>query len=73
MERPSLMVPGAALQEGRRVRVLRAPYPYAEGEIVSLPEVPQRLASGLYAWGAEVALDSAGRVFVPLENLESIR
>lgn len=72
-ERPPLMVPGAALQQGGRVRVLRAPYLYAEGEIVSLPEVPQRLASGLYAWGAQVALDAVGPVFVPLENLESIR
>jgi hypothetical protein len=72
-DRPALTVPGVTLQEGARVRVLRAPHQHAEGEIVSLPEVPQRLASGLYAWGAEVNLDAAGRVFVPLENLESIR
>jgi hypothetical protein len=72
-ERPALMVQGAALQKGARVRVLRAPHLYAEGEIVSLPEVPQRLDSGITAWGAEVDLDDAERVFVPLENLESIR
>jgi hypothetical protein len=71
-ERPALVRQGVPLRAGRRVRVLRAPHRYAEGEIVSLPEVPQRLASGLYAWGAEVDLDGAGRVFVPLENLESI-
>jgi hypothetical protein len=35
--------------------------------------VPQRLASGIYAWGAEVDLESTGRVFVPFRNLESIR
>jgi hypothetical protein len=71
--RPALTTPGAILQAGTRVRVLRAPYLYAEGEIASLPEVPQRLASGLYAWGAEVILESASRVFVPFENLETIR
>jgi hypothetical protein len=58
---------------GTRVRVLRAPYQYAEGVIVALPDLPQRLASGLYAWGAEVDLESRGRVFVPFENMESIR
>jgi hypothetical protein len=71
--RPALMAQGVPLRAGGRVRLLRAPHQYAEGEIVSLPEVPQRLASGLYAWGAEVDLDGAGHVFVPLENLESIR
>jgi hypothetical protein len=72
-DRPPLIVQGAPLRRGVRVRVLRAPHLYAEGEIVSLPEVPQRLDSGLTAWGAEVDLDAVGRVFVPLENLESIR
>jgi hypothetical protein len=72
-ERPATIDRGAPLQIGTRVRVLRAPWLYAEGEIVSLPDVPQRLASGLHALGAEVDLESAGRVFVPLENLESIR
>jgi len=72
-ERPSPYVPGEPLQVGTRVRVLRAPHLYAEGNIVSLPEVPQRLASGIVAWGAEVDLEGAGRDFVPLQNLESIR
>jgi hypothetical protein len=68
-----LTVQGAPFLEGTRVRVLRAPHQYAEGRIVSLPEVPQRLACGLTVWGAEVDLDSGGRVFFPLQNLESIR
>jgi hypothetical protein len=71
-EGPARIDEGALLQNGSRVRVLRAPTLYAEGVIVSLPELPQRLASGLYAWGAEVDLESRGRVFVPFENLESI-
>jgi hypothetical protein len=71
--RPALIEPGAPLQTGMYVRVLREPHLYAEGTVVSLPEMPQRLASGIYAWGAEVDLGSAGRVFVPLQNLESIR
>jgi hypothetical protein len=70
---PAQIAPGAPFSRGIRVRVLRDPYLYAEGVIVSLPDLPQRLASGLYAWGAEVDLDSTGRVFVPLQNLESIR
>ena len=72
-ERPEWIAQGVPLQEGTRVRVLRAPHQYAEGRIVSLPEVPQRLASGLTVWGAEVDLDSGERVFIPLQNLESIR
>jgi hypothetical protein len=58
---------------GTWVRVLRAPYQNAGGEIVSLPRHPQRLASGITTWGAEVDLESAGTVYVPLENLEIIR
>jgi hypothetical protein len=72
-ESPMPISQGATLENGTRVRVLRAPYQYAEGVIVSLPDIPQRLTSGLYAWGAEVDLESIGRVFVPYQNLESIR
>jgi len=72
-DRPALIEPGAPLKPGMDVRVLRAPHLYAEGTVVSLPEMPQRLASGIYAWGAEVDLGAAGRVLVPLQNLESIR
>jgi len=72
-EWPAPVAQGLALQKGGRVRLLRAPHQYAEGQIVSLPEVPQRLDSGLTAWGVEVDLDAGERVFVPLENLESIR
>jgi hypothetical protein len=70
---PALLEPGAPLQAGMQVRLLREPHLYAEGTVVSLPEMPQRLASGIYTWGAEVDLGAAGRVFVPLQNLESIR
>jgi hypothetical protein len=62
-----------ALSLGDRVRVLRAPHENAIGEIVALPGQARRLESGITAWGAEVDLASVGVVYVPLENLESIR
>jgi hypothetical protein len=72
-DRPAPLVQSLPFAKGTRVRALREPYLYAEGEIISIPEGPQRLASGVYAWGAVVDLESSGRVFVPLTNLESIR
>jgi hypothetical protein len=72
-DRPALAEPSEALSIGDWVRVLRAPHQNAVGEIVSLPRHPQRLASGIIAWGAEINLESVGTVFVPLENLEIIR
>jgi hypothetical protein len=72
-DRPALTEPSPAMGIGTQVRVLRAPYQNAVGEILSLPGYPRRLASGITAWGAEVDLGSAGTVYVPLENLEVIR
>jgi hypothetical protein len=72
-EHPALTAPSEALSLGTRVRVLRAPYQNAIGEIVSLPRRPRRLVSGVIAWGAEVDLEPAGVAYVPLENLEIIR
>jgi hypothetical protein len=70
---PPLTAPTTSLEIDARVRALRAPYQNDVGEIVSLPAAPRRLASGAEAWGAEVDLESAGKVFVPLENLEILR
>ena len=72
-ERPALAEPSESLSIGAWVRVLRAPYQNAVGEIVSLPRHSRRLASGVMAWGAEVNLEAVGTVFVPLENLEIVR
>jgi len=60
----------ATLEAGTRVRVLRAPYENAIGQVVGVPPQPRRLGSGALVRGAEVDLDSEGRAFVPLENLE---
>jgi hypothetical protein len=72
-DRPALAQHSPSLSIGAWVRVLRAPYLYEMGEIVSLPVHPRRLQSGVIAWGAQVNLESAGTVFVPLENLQVIR
>jgi hypothetical protein len=72
-ERPALTRASETLSIGAWVRVLRAPYQNAVGEIVSLPQHPQRLASGITIWGAEIRLQAADTVFVPLENVEIIR
>jgi hypothetical protein len=59
------------LDVGARVRVLRAPYETAIGEVFSLPSLPRQLDSGIRARGAIVDLDGK-RVFVPFENLEIV-
>lgn len=85
VHRPEILVPlaaegqaplvsaGAQLQAGSKVRGMRAPYEGQIGQVVTLPPMPQRLASGLQARGAEVEFESVGRVFVPLQNLELVR
>jgi hypothetical protein len=70
---PPLAAPTMSLEVGARVRALRAPYQNDVGEILSLPASPRRLSSGAQVWGAEVDLESAGVVFIPLENLEILR
>jgi hypothetical protein len=72
-DRPAPIEPSSMLDVGDQVRVLRAPYQNAVGEIVSLPTHPRRLASGIVTWGAEVDLGSAGTAYIPLENLEMTR
>jgi hypothetical protein len=59
------------LDVGARVRVLRAPYEHAIGQVVSFPSQPQRLDSGIRAFGAVIDLDGT-RVFAPFENLEIV-
>jgi hypothetical protein len=84
-QRPELVVPlpaegrppapayGAPLEVGTQVRALCAPYKSAVGEIVSLPPHHHRLESGIKALGAEVDLESIGKVFIPFENLDIVR
>ncbi len=61
---------GQALVEGKRVRVLRAPYRGAVGTVVSLPPRMERLPSGVQTFVAEVALEGQETITAPLANLE---
>ncbi len=65
--------PGAQIKIGTRVRALRAPYEGRVGQVVALPPQPRRIESGIRARGAEVDLDTVGKVFVPFDNLEILR
>ncbi len=60
------------LTVGTRVRATRAPYQGGIGNVVSLPAHSCRVESGVSVQGAQVDLGSAGRVFIPFENLEII-
>jgi hypothetical protein len=55
---------------GQQVRVLQPPYRGLLGMIGALPENPHRLASGLWAPGAVVDLETGETAFVPFANLE---
>ena len=69
--RPPTAGYGGTLDVGARVRVLRAPYESAIGQVISFPSLPRQLESGIRARGAIVDLDGT-RVFVPFENLEIV-
>ncbi len=72
-ERPPPFEPGAALQVGDRVRVLRLPHAGKIGTVVALPHHRRRVESGIRAPGAEIELEGIGRRFIPLSNLEIVR
>lgn len=55
---------------GQQVRVLQPPHRGLLGTINALPDNPHRLASGLWAPGAVVELETGEAVFVPFANLE---
>jgi hypothetical protein len=55
---------------GQQVRVLQPPYRGLLGTIGALPDSPHRLASGLWAPGAVVDLETGETAFVPFANLE---
>ncbi|MBI5081201.1 MAG: hypothetical protein HZB17_07875 [Chloroflexi bacterium] len=60
---------GQKLSVGRKVRVLRVPYPGVVGVIRSIPDRPYTFLSGIQGMGAYLEADGA-TIFVPLENLE---
>jgi hypothetical protein len=71
-EMPKALDVGAALEVGRRVRLLRDPYAGEIGEVTALPAEPQPVENGLATLGARVRLGARREVFVPLANLEMI-
>jgi hypothetical protein len=60
---------GQKLSVGRKVRVLRVPYPGVVGVIRAIPDRPHTFLSGIQGMGAYLEADG-GTIFVPLENLE---
>ncbi len=84
VHRPEVVIPlqrgdappletGTTLQVGDRVRVVRPPHAGKIGTVVAIPPHHRRVESGIRTPGAEVELESAGRRFIPLLNLEVIR
>jgi hypothetical protein len=61
-----------ALEEGRQVRVVRAPYTGSVGTVTHLPALPQAVESGARLLVAEVEFDDDERALIPLANLELI-
>ena len=61
---------GQALTEGKRVRVLRAPYAGVVGTVLFLPARIETLPSGVKTGVAHVELEGVGNAIVPLANLE---
>jgi hypothetical protein len=61
------------LEMGMQVRVVRAPLMGAVGTVVALPAHARRIETGARVRGAEVDLNQADPVFVPLANLEILR
>ncbi len=55
---------------GQKVRVLQPPYLGEIGTVMSLPDTPRRVESGLWVHGAEVQMPSGEVLFVPFANLE---
>jgi hypothetical protein len=67
---PPLPVEGEALQPGKRVRALRAPYAGLVGAVIKVLTYPALLPSGLRAPAARVDLEGTGPAVIPLANLE---
>jgi hypothetical protein len=57
---------------GTRVRLIRAPYLGAMGQVVNLSTIPQETAIGTRAEGADVRLTDGRRLFVPYVNMELV-
>jgi len=61
---------GAALATGARVRMVRAPYLGAVGQVVAIPDHARTIPTGARVRGAMVDIGQSAPVFVPLANLE---
>jgi len=70
---PAQTQPGAPLEVGAQVRIVRAPHMGEVGTV--MPPLPRtgRIETGGRVQGAEVNLDGEEPIFVPLANLEVLR
>lgn len=67
----TLPAPDGLVGVGSCVRTLRNPHPLAWGNIVAVPDLPQRTGDGNEYFGAEISTP-AGTEFVPWANLEHL-
>lgn len=68
---PPLPADGQPLDEGKRVRILRAPYTGAIGTVLFIPARMQTMPSGVQTYVAHVELEGGqGEVVAPVANLE---
>lgn len=66
----SLPADGQPVNQGKRVRILRAPHAGLVGTVILLPPRMSELPSGVQAYVAHVDIPEHGTVVVPLANLE---
>ena len=72
--RPALATPlGTPLTVGARVRVIRGSLQGATGNVVGIPDRSAQTDSGARVHGAEIELETVGKMFVPFANLEILR
>jgi hypothetical protein len=72
--KPALPTPlGTPLTMGVRVRVIRGSVQGATGTVVGIPDRAAQTDSGARVHGAEIEIESVGKMFVPFANLEILR
>jgi hypothetical protein len=72
--KPALATPlGTPLTVGARVRVIRGSLQGATGNVVGILDRSVQTDSGARVHGAEIELETLGKMFVPFANLEILR
>ena len=86
VQRPEILIPlpadskpapptplGTPLSMGVRVRVIRGSLQGATGSVVGISDRAVQTDSGARVHGAEIEIESVGKMFVPFANLEILR